>query len=156
MCSPQKGKCRRTVKVTSMIRILQANLHTSKNAQALISQSIIDYDAQLLIISKPNSISDVPEWIGSTEKKCIMYVTPKIDIFKTGKGHDFVWADIKNFRIYDCYVTPNNNIKKFKIRLDSLEQSIRTSSNQIILAGDFYSHSSAWGSRTTCSRAKHY
>lgn len=137
-----------------MIRILQVNLNTSKEAQALALQSMVDYDVQVLITSEPNKIPHEQSWIGSTDNKCAIYLNQNMEITRTGKEHGFVWIEAGELRIYSCYISPNCSAKDFSSFLDSLEQSIQTSRNQIILAGDFNSHAPEWGSRHTCSRGK--
>jgi hypothetical protein len=56
-----------------------------------------------------------------------------------------VWVEIKAYRIYSCYFSPNDEISKFEHDINALELSVRSSRKELIITGDLNSKSSAWG-----------
>lgn len=53
--------------------------------------------------------------------------------------------EINKLRVYSCYYSPNDSYDVFLKNLDDLEDSIRKTKGQLLMAGDFNSKSPEWG-----------
>lgn len=129
-----------------MIAFLQINANKSGEAQALALQTMVKKGASVLCISELNNIPDHSGWVGSTDGKCAIYLDQDLEPLRTGSGKGFAWADLDTLKIYSCYISPNCRLDEFQDFLNSLEHSIRSTREEIILAGDFNAHAQIWGS----------
>ncbi|KAL4082665.1 hypothetical protein QTP88_029726 [Uroleucon formosanum] len=100
-------------------------------------------------------MGDSEHWVESLDKKSAIFISGASDlvIWDKGAGMGFAWARINHVFFYSCYCTPNCTVQEFDLFLGGLEESIRNKpSTNIIVAGDFNSHSAEWGSARTDTR----
>lgn len=125
----------------SMVKLLQINLNCCKAAQALMYQKAAEYSADFIIISEPNR-QDGPNWYLDLNKKAAIVNAKSAHITNLGLGESgFRWISITGMRIYSCYWSPNTSIADFMDFLHRLERSIRSTTEDILLAGKH----SDWG-----------
>jgi len=114
--------------------------------------------ATLAVISDYNrAMGDDDHWVGSSDGKCAVYVSATCDatIADQGVGIGFAWARVGTITVYSCYCSPNCSLQEFDLFLGGLEGSIRrhpVATANLIVAGDFNSHSPEWGSATSDAR----
>jgi len=96
------------------------------------------------------------QWVASADSKCAIFVASSTAyISDRGSGIGFAWARIGSTLFYSCYFTSNCTIPEFDQFLGDLDASIRNQTiagSDIIVAGDFNSHSAEWGSATDDAR----
>jgi len=100
-------------------------------------------------------MGDSEHWAESLDKKSAIFISGASDsvICDKGAGTGFAWARINHVFFYSCYCTPNCTVQEFDLFLGGLEESIRNKpSTNLIVAGDFNSHSAEWGSATLDTR----
>lgn len=131
---------------------LQINLNRSREAQALALHTMKVKGADVLCVSEPNCIPDHPGWVGSTDGKCALFFQQNQYVLRTGSGAGYAWADLKDLRIYSCYISPNCTFNEFDVFLYRLFDSVRGATSEVIVSGDFNAHSPAWGSHRTDPR----
>ncbi|KAL4134772.1 hypothetical protein QTP88_006487 [Uroleucon formosanum] len=131
-----------------MIKFLQINLNCSKAAQALVSKTADDLNIDIILISEQNQACD-KSWMQDQSKKSAIINHSRVHIEEIGKPDmGFVWCRLANTKIYSCYWTPRPDIAAFTDFLRRLETSIRSSSCEVIVCGDFNAHHTLWGCRT--------
>lgn len=137
-----------------MTNFIQINLNRCREAQALLLETAYEKRSNILLISEPHTIPEAPGWYGSQDAKSAIYISESVDPINSGRGQEFVWVDLEDFRIYSCYFSPNRKIEEYKLFLDSLEDSIRAAPNitNLIVTGDFNAHARVWGSNENCHR----
>ncbi|XP_015377064.1 PREDICTED: uncharacterized protein LOC107171339 [Diuraphis noxia] len=135
-----------------MAAFLQINTNRSREAQALAFHTMKVKEADVLCISEPNHIPDHLGWVGSTDRKCALFFQQNQYVLRTGSGAGYAWADLKDIRIYSCYISPNCTFNEFDVFLYRLFGSVRGATSEVIVAGDFNAHSPAWGSHKTDPR----
>lgn len=142
----------------STIKVLQVNLNHCWAAQQLLAQTMYERETDVALISDfHHRLNDPQRWIQSLDGKCAVSVRSDslARISETGAGMGYVWAKIGVTTLYSCYWTPNCPIEEFNQFLLDLETSIRGRNllvEDIIVAGDFNSHSTEWGSASNDAR----
>lgn len=139
-----------------MARFLQINLGRGREAQDLLSQVAAEKKVDVLIISEQYRKPEIGAWYQDTTGKAAIAVpNNNIKIGEVSKPTaDFVWAEVENVRGYSCYFSPNRDYEDFMTQLDNLEESLRTATGGILVAGDFNSKSPEWGSRVLDNRGE--
>ncbi|XP_043469805.1 uncharacterized protein LOC122503366 [Leptopilina heterotoma] len=103
--------------------------------------------ADILIFSEQCRKPEFSVWFqDASGRSGIQVCNPDIvigDFLETDKG--FVWVEVAGVRIYSCYFSPNDPLKKFDAEIRSLEESIRAFDGDVLIAGDFNSKSPEWG-----------
>jgi len=121
-------------------------------AQQLLLQAVVELGTDVVIASDYNRPIGQPEqWVASSDSKCAVFVPNRssVSISDQGSGVGFAWTRVGNTLFYSCYCTPNCSIQEFDTFLAGLEASIRhrvDEATDVIVAGDFNSHSAEWGS----------
>jgi len=141
-----------------VVKVLQVNLNHCWTAQQLVLQTVAELESDVVIVSdynRPMGQSD--NWVASTDGKCAVFVPNRSTavISNHGSGDGFAWAMVDSTLLYSCYCTPNCTIQEFDRFLVGLETSIRYqvgAATDIVVAGDFNSHSAEWGSSTEDTR----
>lgn len=130
-----------------MINVLKINLNCCREAQALMHQTAINYSADYLIVSEPNK-QDGPHWYLDANNNAAIINSKYAQIADPGFSEaGFRWISISGTRIYLCYRSPNTTMLDFRDFLFRLERSIRSTSEDILLAGEFNVKHSDWGSQ---------
>lgn len=140
--------------LSTVIKVLQVNLNHCWMAQQLLAQTMVERGTTVAVISDFYRLhGDDHLWVQSSDSKCAVVLRRNSDLTmaEKGAGPGFAWARVGNVLIYSCYWTPNCTVMEFEQFLYGLETSIRSWNLQIydlIVAGDFNSHSAEWGSAT--------
>lgn len=98
---------------------------------------------------------DGPHWFSSLNKLAAVYWRPqKVNnaVILASRGRHYVAVKFKEFSIVACYISPNSSRFEFLEFLDETGDAVRTIGSRIIVAGDFNSKSTLWGSRRTDDR----
>lgn len=147
-----------TTGLSPVFKVLQVNLNHCWVAQQLLLQTVAERGIDIVVASDYNRQmgGSAQQWIASADSKCAIYVTSSAaHISDRGDGVGFAWARIGSTLFYSCYFTPNCTIQEFDQFLGDLDASIRNQAIaglDIIVAGDFNSHSAEWGSATEDAR----
>jgi hypothetical protein len=137
-----------------VITVLQVNHNHCWTAQQLLLQTVAELDIDVVIVSDYNRpLGQAPLWVASSDNKCGLYVTGRstATVSDQGSGVGFARARVGGKLFYSCYCTPNCTTQEFDRFLGGLEASVRSQTSagiDVIVAGDFNSHSAEWGSST--------
>ncbi|XP_060881018.1 uncharacterized protein LOC132952675 [Metopolophium dirhodum] len=121
--------------VAAEIGVIQINLNNSWTAQQLLLQTMAERGSRNAVLSEYNRpMGDSDHWAESLDKKCAMFAPNSSDVTfaEQGAGVGFVWVWME----YDHF-------------LGGLELSISYQPRapvNLVVAGDFNSHSPEWGS----------
>lgn len=139
-----------------MMKILQGNMHRSKTANDLLTQLCFEKNADLLIISEQYQQRDSSSWYADNLGTAAIWVldTDKTPVEDHGSGNGFVWVKSKRVTFVSCYFTPNERIGDFRQKLQELEDSLRETDGDTIVAGDLNARALEWGMPQPDSRGK--
>jgi len=131
-----------------MIKFLQINIGVCKAAQELAMATANEIRADVLIISEQHRNRDEDcGWYSDVNSRAAIAILSDISIDKIGPpSPGFRWLEIKGYRVYSCYISPNVNFLEFEGFLARLEASVRGANCPVVIAGDFNSKSPEWGS----------
>ncbi|KAL4088733.1 hypothetical protein QTP88_023817 [Uroleucon formosanum] len=136
---------------------IEVNLNHCWMAQQLLLQTVAELDIDVVIVSDYNRpLGQAPRWVASVDSKCAVYVPGRFSITVTdqGFGDGFAWARVGGKLFYSFYYTPNCTIQEFDLFLSGLETSVQQvarAGSDIIIAGDFNSHSANGAPQRTTS-----
>ena len=138
------------------MRVLQANMHRSKTADALLEQLVVEKEIDVAIISEQYSKKSRGIWLDDETKTAAIWCpqSSKLSILQNGTGNCFVYVKTKMYTLISCYLTPSNSIEEFQAKLDLIEDKAIEIGGPMIIAGDFNSRAVEWGSNTTNSRGR--
>lgn len=136
--------------------ILQANMHRSTTAHALLQQYVIENSVVAVIISEQNKSMTTGTWIDDETKTAAIWLPPSANfpIIHSGYGRCFAWIKNSNLSIISCYLTPRLTDGEFQVRLNDIEDKARQIGNPLIIAGDFNAKATEWGSTLTNRRGR--
>lgn len=131
-------------------------MHRGKVADALLSQIVLEQNADIMIISEQYSKKANGLWFDDDSETCAIWIPKrtKARIKHTGKGNGFVWVQLNDITLISCYLTPSDHIEEFHTKLDKIEDEIRNIEGTFIVAGDLNARAIDWGSQTTNSRGR--
>lgn len=138
------------------MKILQANMHRSRIADALLDQLIIEKSADIVLISEQYRTPKSGNWIEDNSKTSAIWI-PKnsgITIVNKGSGNGFVWLETSELSVFSCYLTPNEELEAFQNKLQNIEDKGMDIGGPLLIGGDFNSHAQEWGSRCTNTRGR--
>jgi hypothetical protein len=131
--------------VIAKLRVSQINLNRSSAAHDLVMNSKSKVD--VLIVSEPNKkLIGKGEWYVDTNRDAASKVVNRSRKVENSGGKGYVWVEIGGVRIVSGYVSPNTGIEEFKKYLGSLENCIRHSWLEVLVAGDLNAKSPIWRS----------
>lgn len=138
------------------LKALQANLHRSRTADALLAQIVTEHKIDIVLISEQYKAKESGTWIGDDSKTAAIWLPrdSKCQVTSSGKGNCFVHVNIEGMTVMSCYLTPSDNTETFQAKLNAIEDKGRELHNSLIVAGDFNSKAPEWGSRNTDSRGR--
>lgn len=138
-----------------MMKFLQANLHRSVTADALLMQVMMEHKADIAVISEQYGTKN-GRWYEDNTKTAAIWMTNEANFHITGdgKGDGFVWVSSNSYSVISCYLTPNCSIEDFQITLDNIEDTARAIGGNLIIAGDFNAKAIELGTTTTNSRGR--
>ena len=130
------------------IKLLQINLGKGASAQDLALQTAETMKVDIILFTEHcNNQTTANLWEDDSKRAAIVVANKNIiinHVHPTNKG--FVWAEIKNIRVYSCYFSPNDKLERFAAELDALEESLASASAMdVIITGDFNAKSPDWG-----------
>lgn len=137
------------------MRFLQCNLNTSKGAQDLLAQQLLELQIDICAVSEPNYIPVSQQCYGSLDGRSAIYWcsdrirSPCTKVIQRDK---FVAITIGDVSVISCYVSPNTVRGEFSNFLIELRDAVRSFGSRVIVCGDFNSKSKLWGSRMTDDR----
>lgn len=139
-----------------MMMLLQANLHRSVTASALLPQIMLEHNSEVAIISEQHSKLQSGRWFEDTSGTAAIWLMSGANFQTTryGSGDGFVWITSRNFTIISCYLTPSDPIHTFQAKLDCIEDAALAIGGNLIIAGDLNAKASEWGMSTTNSRGR--
>lgn len=131
-------------------------MHRGKTADALLSQIVIEQEADITIISEQYSERMSGCWIEDETKTAAIWIptTSGNQPKGRGKGNCFAWVQFEDVTFMSCYLTPSDCIGDFEKKLNDIEDAINNLSGPFIVAGDFNSRAVEWGMPSTNSRGK--
>ena len=111
-----------------MVKVLQGNMHRSRLAHDLLTQIILEHNADIIIISEQYRNKDTPTWYSDNLGTAAIWVpdSQRVHVDSHGCGDGFIWIKSKGITYVSCYFTPNERIDIFRARMDRLEDVIQT------------------------------
>ncbi|XP_043472927.1 uncharacterized protein LOC122505400 [Leptopilina heterotoma] len=110
-------------------------------------QTARERGADILLFSEQYRKPESSVWFEDASKGSgIQICNPDIaigDFLETDRG--FVWIEVAEVRVYSCYFSPNDPLKKFEAEVQAFEESIKAFGGDVLIAGDFNSKSPEWG-----------
>lgn len=70
----------------------------------------------------------------------------------SGKG--FVWISCSELTLVGCYLTPSDNRPEFEEKSNDIEDTLRDMRGEFVVAGDFNSKATEWGSASKNFRGR--
>lgn len=139
-----------------MTKFVQANMHRSRTADALLSQIVTEKEADVVIISEQYKRIESGIWLEDESHTAAIWVplAVSLSIINSGVGNGFVWARTAQYTIISCYLTPSDAIEDFEVKLMNIEDKAAHIQGFFIIAGDFNAKAVEWGSSTTNSRGR--
>lgn len=139
-----------------MASIIQANMHRSRTADNLIRQLVLEKETNLVLISEQYTNNISPAWYSDILGTAAIWIpdTRKCKVKKHGRGRGFVWVKCGKITYFSCYLTPNDPIHEYKQKVSEIEDAVRATNGNLIVAGDFNAKSLEWGMPTTDSRGR--
>lgn len=136
-----------------MISFLQINLNCCRAAQDLLQQTARERRADVIIVCEQHRNATTRWYSDAKSKAAINLTASRLCVTKAEVSREgWTWVELGGIRIYSCYFSPNAPLDAFARDLGYLEESIRTSTLPIILAGDFNAKAPEWGSSVTNRR----
>lgn len=131
-----------------MIRVLQINVGVCRASQDLALATANEKEADVLIICEQHrDRGEDNRWFPDANGRAAIAVLSNISVDAIGQpSPGFRWLEIKGYRLYSCYISPNVTFLEFEAFLVGLEASVRTATGPVVVAGDFNSKSPEWGS----------
>lgn len=139
------------------MRILQINLNRSRTANSLREQIAQEKEADLMIISEQYTYENQKtNWFTDPSDTAAIWVVNKslFSIEAKGAGPGYVWIRSNGVTYFSCYLTPNEPIGDFEVRLAHIEDEVRNTRGELLIAGDFNSKAIEWGEPTPDSRGR--
>ena len=139
-----------------MTKYMQINLGRGRDAQALLMQTAIEKGVDVLLISEQYSKPTTGSWFqDSTGSSAIVVLNEDLKIRNVSESaENYVWVDIDGVKVYSCYFSPNIQYDDFLRKLETLEDSLRTTTGEVLVAGDFNCKSPEWGSKKLDKRGE--
>lgn len=139
-----------------MINIIQGNMNRGRAADLLIEQLCHEKRIHLAILSEHNRNRDGSCWFVDHLNTAAIWVIDSrvVSVEKSGAGQGYVWVLSRGTIFISCYLSPNDSIDGFRTKLESLEDFILGSPNDLVVAGDFNARAYEWGMPTTNTRGR--
>lgn len=140
-----------------MIKFLQINVNRSRPAHDMALATSKNLGVGILIISEPNrnALRGRKDWFYDADlNTAIKIIDPNITIKDQGHGNGFSFVTTKDFTIYSCYSSGNDEIEDLESMLDEIGGQIRSTNKRSIIAGDFNAKSPQWGMTITDRRGQ--
>ena len=138
------------------MRVLQANMHRSKTADALMEQMVIERRIDVVAISEQYKRKTRGTWLEDESGTAAIWIPPSSDFqpVKSGGGNSFVFVQSESFTLISCYLTPSDSIERFEEKLTLIEDRALEIEGPLIMAGDLNSRAIEWGMSSTNPRGR--
>jgi len=139
-----------------MISVLQINVGVCRGSQELALATANAKKADVLVICEQyRDRGEDNGWYPDANGRSAIAIVSNIPVDRIGpRSPGFRWLEVRGYRLYSCYCSPNVSFLEFESFLDGLEDSIRGAVGPVIVAGDFNSKSPEWGSPTEDRRGR--
>lgn len=140
-----------------MMKLLQANMHRSRIADALLEQVAAEREADVVIISEQYGRISRGAWYEDETGTAALWLPNErgLAITQHGAGCGYAYVKTGNFTLMSCYLTPSDNLEQFKAKLDLIEDRVQELDGPFVVAGDFNARAVEWGSPTTNTRGRY-
>lgn len=136
------------------MKVIQINLNHCGAAQDILSQTIIDEGADIILISEPYKSVDDNTWVSDKSRLAAIWTNGRLAFQDVnGQMEGFVRAKVKGIHFYSCYARPSWTTEEFQTMLENLVADARGRA-QIVIGGDFNAWAVEWGSRMTNARGR--
>lgn len=138
------------------MRVLQANMHRSKVADALIDQIAIEKQIDVAIISEQYKRRKNGTYYDDENKTAAIWLPrgSRFVVTQSGAGNGHVYVKSKSYTVMSCYLTPSDSIEEFQTKLDLIEDQAQEIQGPLVIGGDFNSQAIEWGMSATNSRGR--
>lgn len=143
-----------TVKRKMTMKIVQINLNHCETAQDILTKTIEDEGADVVLISEPYRIPDNDVWTCDISRTAAIWTSGRHAFQEANyKSVGFTRAKINGINFYSCYARPSWTIEQFEEMLNALVTDI-SSKNRVVIGGDFNAWATEWGSSRTNTRGR--
>ncbi|XP_035740256.1 uncharacterized protein LOC118449595 [Vespa mandarinia] len=138
------------------MRVLQGNLYRSRTAHHLLAQLCSEKKADVVLISEQHQDRAGVGWYADKLGTAAIWIPdPRlIHVSDQGSGRSYVWVRHNSTTYVSVYLTPNDRIDDFQIKLDDLEDALREMQGDLIVAGDLNAKALEWGEVRPDSRGR--
>ena len=136
-----------------MICILQSTFIVP----GLLEQVAREKRADVLLLSEQYRNRDLPNWYSDSLGTAALFLfdSARFRVRSHGSAPDFVWANIDVVTFVSVYLTPSDEIRYFRRKVNALEDFLRSSTDEVEVASDFNAKAVEWGMPYPDSRGKY-
>ncbi|XP_035740321.1 uncharacterized protein LOC118449627 [Vespa mandarinia] len=136
--------------------VLQGDLNTSRTAHHLLPQLCFEKKAVIVLISEQFQDRAGVGWFADELGTAAIWMSDHrlINVSDQGSGRCYVWVRHNSATYVSVYLTPNDRIDDFQIKLDVLENALREMQGDLIVAGDLNAKALDWGEARPDSRGR--
>ncbi|XP_035742250.1 uncharacterized protein LOC118450547 [Vespa mandarinia] len=141
------GPCNSKEAEKKWMRVLQGNLNRSRTAHHLLAQLCSKKKADIFLISEQYQDRAGEGWYADELGTAAIWIQdPRIiHVSDQGSARGYVWVRHNSTTYVSVYLTPNDRIDYFQIKLDDLEDELREIHGDLIVAGDLNAKALEWG-----------
>ena len=139
------------------MKLLQCNINRCRAAHDLVETVLSAGGYGACLVSEPNRArAESAGWLIDGRGDAAVWVSREMVIKGRGRREGFCWVDTGDVVLYSCYVSPNASQTDFEVFLADLERSVVVWGRRrlVVVAGDFNSAATEWGSRATNRRGE--
>lgn len=129
------------------MKIIQGNLNGCRAADDLLTQLVYEMEVQIVFISEQYRNRNSLTWFSDLLDTAAIWVvdahSARID--DHGSGNGYVWVRSRDTTFYSVYLSPNDSIPEFRSKLNELEDALRDTLGEMVVAGDFNARALEWG-----------
>nr|XP_049466042.1 uncharacterized protein LOC125907478 [Anopheles coluzzii] len=136
------------------MEVAQINLNHCEEAQALLSQVMVEEIGDIAIVSEPYSApTGSSSWVADKTGNAAIWVTGRYPIQRVVSNtfEGFCIAEVNGVFFCSCYAPPSWELERFHVMLDNLVAEL-DGHRPLVIAGDFNALAVEWGSKQTNSR----
>lgn len=140
-----------------MTKVLQVNCYRSRPVHDLALATANNIGASILAVSEPNikAIRNRKDWIYDPRlDTAIKILNPNLVITRQGHGQGYSYISTKEYTLYSCYMSPNDNLQQLDDNLNEIGRQVRQNREEAVIVGDFNAKSPQWGLDTTDRRGE--
>lgn len=137
------------------MKVVQINLNHCAAAQNLLTQSVLENNIDVAIISDPYVVPNRSDWIADQSSSVAIWTCGKYPFqhINVNVRDGYVAAKINGITFYSCYAPPRWTQTEFEDMVDKLTDDA-FSNSPLVIAGDFNAWAIDWGSSFTNPRGR--